>query len=94
MTSRITRLQHPIFFQDRMVSGPFASFEHDHRFEEAGGVTSMYDEIRFQSPLGVIGTLADRAIIGRHLERFLLARNNQLKSVAESDDLWQHYTDH
>ncbi|HEU4390267.1 MAG TPA: SRPBCC family protein [Blastocatellia bacterium] len=91
MTSRITRLDPPSFFQDRMTAGPFASFEHDHRFEEVAGVTLMRDEIRFRAPFGPAGVLVDLLILRPHLRRFLLRRNSRLRAVAESVDEWEQY---
>jgi ligand-binding SRPBCC domain-containing protein len=84
-------MDRPRFFQDRMTAGPFASFEHDHLFEEAGGATIMRDEIRFRAPLGPIGRLAETLFLHRHLKHFLNNRNWQLKAVAESGNEWQEY---
>jgi ligand-binding SRPBCC domain-containing protein len=45
-TSEITACECPDFFQDTMVSGAFATFQHDHIFEELQGKTRMIDELR------------------------------------------------
>jgi ligand-binding SRPBCC domain-containing protein len=91
MTSQITAMDRPRYFQDRMVEGPFSSFEHDHTFEVVDGGTRMLDVIRFEAPLGVVGRLASRVFLRTHLERFLVGRNRFLRSVAESDDTWQRF---
>ncbi len=90
MTSRITAMDRPRYFQDSMVRGPFAVFEHDHHFEETGGRTLMRDAMRFEAPLGPIGAIASALAIRPHLERFLAERNAAIKRVAESDE-WRRY---
>jgi ligand-binding SRPBCC domain-containing protein len=91
LTSLITEMDRPRFFRDRMVSGPFAFFEHDHSFDEARETTVITDEVRFRSPLGVVGRLSDSLIVARHLRRFLTGRNSIIKAIAESEDRWQRY---
>jgi ligand-binding SRPBCC domain-containing protein len=91
MTSRITAMERPGFFQDRMVRGPFAVFEHDHFFEADGGGTRMRDELRFEAPLGPIGRVVSARAILPHLTRFLVERNAILKRVAESETEWRAY---
>jgi ligand-binding SRPBCC domain-containing protein len=91
MTSRITAADRPRFFRDRMVRGPFASFEHDHRFDEEGDVTWMRDELRFEAPLGWLGKPAGLWVVRPHLRRFLAERNEAIKAVAESADGWRAY---
>jgi ligand-binding SRPBCC domain-containing protein len=91
MTSLITEMERPRYFQDRMVAGPFSSFEHDHTFEAVGESTRMRDVLRFEAPLGPVGRLVSRAFLRPHLERFLAERNSYLKTVAESVDEWQRF---
>jgi ligand-binding SRPBCC domain-containing protein len=91
MTSRITAMERPRYFRDCMVDGPFSLFEHDHTFEAVGESTSMEDVIRFEAPLGSVGRLVSRVVLRPHLQRFLAARNDYLKSVAESVDAWQRF---
>ena len=91
MTSRITAMEPPGFFQDRMVRGPFAVFEHDHYFEAEGEVTRMRDLLRFEAPMGWIGRVVSERAILPHLTRFLVERNAILKRVAESESEWRAY---
>lgn len=91
MTSRITAMERPVFFQDCMVRGPFAVFEHDHVFEAEGGTTRMRDVLRFEAPMGPVGRVVSGRMILPHLTRFLLERNAILKRVAESEEEWKAY---
>jgi ligand-binding SRPBCC domain-containing protein len=97
-TSRITGFERPGWFRDEMVRGAFRSFEHEHFFEEAGGVraaspsrgdgvtgTRMVDVLVFSAPLGVVGWIAERVVLGWYLRRFLEERARVLKELAEGE---------
>lgn len=84
LTSRITIAEAPHRFVDEQVRGPFAWFRHEHRFEERpGGATRLTDRWRHASPLGPLGWLVDRLVLGRHMEGMLTLRNVELKAAAE-----------
>jgi ligand-binding SRPBCC domain-containing protein len=89
-TSRITRYEPPVFFQDVMTAGKFRSFEHDHRFHEQGGQTMMQDELRFSALLGIFGLAAEKLVLRNYLTRFLRERNEFVKKIAESEK-WREY---
>ena len=89
-TSKITRFEPPTYFQDVMTDGMFKSFEHNHRFEELDGQTLMRDELIFSAPFGVLGLLVERIVLRDYLTRFLSARNEFIKQIAESE-LWREY---
>jgi len=73
-----------------MVDGAFRSMQHDHIFEEKGGMTLMRDRFELVAPLGVLGRLAERLFLTRYMRRFLEERNAVLKRTAESND-WRKY---
>lgn len=84
LTSRITVAEPPSRFVDEQARGPFAWFRHEHRFEERpGGATRLIDRWRHAAPLGPLGWLADRLVLGRHMERLLIKRTVELKAAAE-----------
>lgn len=82
MTSRITAFQPPVYFQDSMVRGPFASFVHDHHFSPVEGGTLVRDHVRFASPLGWLGRMADRLVITWYLRRLLQQRAEVIRRAA------------
>jgi ligand-binding SRPBCC domain-containing protein len=87
LTSRITVVDPPGRFEDVQERGPFAWFRHEHRFEVlANGGTRMRDHWRHRSPLGPLGWLADRLVLGRHMRQLLVTRNAALKAEAESGE--------
>jgi ligand-binding SRPBCC domain-containing protein len=89
-TSRITGYDRPTYFQDCMVRGAFRSFCHDHFFEGSDATTLMTDALRFAAPLGVLGSLAERLVLKRHVLGLLLRRNQHIRRVAESGE-WRRY---
>ena len=82
-TSRITGFSPPRHFRDEMVRGAFKSFVHDHYFEEHDGTTTVRDVLRFSSPFGVVGRIADRVFLAGYLRRLLRGRIQAVKRAAE-----------
>ena len=81
----------PIFFRDRMISGRFASFQHDHNFTaRKNGSVLMRDELRFQMPFGALGVLVGRILVLPHIHRLLRQRFALIKRLAEGDQ-WTQY---
>lgn len=84
MTSAVTELDRPTRFADEQQRGPFRSFRHEHLFEERAGRTVMVDRIEFQAPLGAIGRVVERILLGRYLRHLIEVRNSFLKAEAEA----------
>lgn len=90
LTSEITAMDRPVYFQDTMIRGIFRSMQHDHYFHSGGGETGMVDIFRFAAPLPVFGRLAEIAFLGRYMRRLLRERNAVIQSIAESSE-WLGY---
>lgn len=56
--TRILRWEPPHGFVDEQQSGPFAMWEHTHRFESCGDGVRMTDVVRYALPLGPLGEIA------------------------------------
>ncbi|PPK92002.1 hypothetical protein CLV92_11845 [Kineococcus xinjiangensis] len=83
-TSEIVELERPGRFVDVMRAGIFAEFRHEHRFEVEGpNMTIMTDRLRWRSPLGPLGTVADTAYVRPALLRLLADRNAEIARRAE-----------
>jgi ligand-binding SRPBCC domain-containing protein len=91
LTSEITAMERPGYFQDRMVRGAFRFMEHDHFFRTlSSGQTEMKDVFRFAAPLPVLGRLAEIIFLRRYMRALLHERIIVLQQIAESSD-WQKY---
>ena len=83
-TSKVTGCKEYSYFADKMVSGAFKSFTHEHHFKQEAGFTLMTDKFYFESPLGILGKLANKLFLTRYMENLLKTRNAFLKQRAES----------
>ena len=84
LTVRITQFDRPHYFEDIMLKGAFKSMKHQHYFEEKNGITIMKDKLEYSVPFGFIGKIFDAIYLKKYMTRFLLTRNEVLKSVAEN----------
>jgi ligand-binding SRPBCC domain-containing protein len=87
MTSKIVKWDRPSRFVDEQESGPFATFRHEHVFEPHGGGTRMTDRVAFRAPLGPIGRLFEKAVLGRYMRRLIQTRNGFLASQSADGTL-------
>ena len=91
LTSEITAMDRPAFFQDAMIRGPFRSMKHDHIFRRlSADETEMKDVFCFEAPLSILGGLAELTFLTRYMQALLRERNAVLKRIAESSE-WQRY---
>ena len=90
LTVRITEFERPVHFADVMLRGAFQSMEHHHHFDVVRDGTNMRDVFSFQSPLGILGRIADRLFLSRYMRTLLIGRNRAIKATAESND-WKQF---
>jgi ligand-binding SRPBCC domain-containing protein len=91
LTSKITKIEPPVYFQDIMLRGAFRSMEHDHYFRSLpSGATEMKDVFTFAAPLPVLGRLAELLFLRRYMQALLHERNVVIKKIAESDEWRAH----
>jgi len=91
LTSEITAMDRPAYFQDTMIRGAFQSMSHDHFFRFLSrDETEMRDIFCFAAPLGVLGRLAERAALRRYMQALLRERNAVIREIAESSE-WRKY---
>jgi ligand-binding SRPBCC domain-containing protein len=91
-TSRIDAWRPYSYFRDVIALGVFLRFQHEHFFATMDDGTRMRDEVRFSTRWGVLGRLASKTLVRRHLTTILLRRNSMIKRVAESEE-WRRYLD-
>ena len=85
LTSRIIAMERPRMFVDEMQRGAFKRWHHLHMFEPRPEGTLMRDEADYESPLGLIGRIADHLFLEKYMTRLLLVRNAHIKRVAEAE---------
>jgi len=78
MTSEVTEWDRPARFVDEQSRGPFKSFWHEHTFTAVDAGTELHDHVRFEAPLGVLGRVAERLVLGRYLPHLIDVRNQFL----------------
>lgn len=73
-------------FRDVQREGPFASWDHLHRFEPAAeGASILEDRVRYELPLGALGRLVGGRLARRRIERLFAFRHRVL-----ANDLARH----
>jgi hypothetical protein len=91
LTSEITAMDRPTYFQDVMVRGAFRSMKHDHFFRALSpDETEMRDVFCFAAPMGILGRLAEFAVLRGYMQALLCERNAVIRQIAESP-AWRDY---
>lgn len=86
LRARIAAMDRPNSFQDVMVRGAFKSMRHDHQFRALGsGVCEKIDVLEIEAPLGPLGWVAERLLLGPYMRRFLRRKNSDLKAILEAE---------
>lgn len=91
LTSEITAMDRPAYFQDRMLRGAFRSMKHDHFFRSLlPDETEMRDVFCFTAPMGILGWVTELALLRDYMQRLLIERNAVIRQIAESQG-WRNY---
>jgi len=68
----------PYRFLDVQLRGPYARWEHRHRFLEADAGTVVEDRVVYRLPLGVVGRAAHAVLVERQLRAAWAYRTRRL----------------
>jgi hypothetical protein len=91
LTSKITAMEAPNYFQVTMVKGIFRFMQADHRLRSLpSGVTELNDVFTIAAPLPILGPIVEGLFLRRYMMKLNRERNAVIKQLAESDD-WQRY---
>ncbi|PYM92868.1 MAG: CDP-paratose 2-epimerase [Candidatus Rokuibacteriota bacterium] len=71
----------PYRFVDVQVRGPYARWEHRHRFLDGDGGTWMEDRVTYRLPLGPLGRAAHALLVGRQLAAIWRYRTRRLEAL-------------
>jgi ligand-binding SRPBCC domain-containing protein len=77
-------MERPRRFVDEQVAGPFRYWRHIHSFEAEADGTRMLDEIDYETPIGLVGHVADRLLLNRYLTDLIARRDDFIKKSAEA----------
>ena len=84
LTSKIIEFDKPHRFVDEMTQGAFKKLRHVHEFFPTATGTLMRDTLAWTAPLGLLGVIADKFFLEKHMRNFLQERNLNLKKMAEA----------
>lgn len=82
--SIIPEMDFPVYFVDEMLEGSFKSFRHEHSFRFENGMTTMTDEILYETPFGIFGKFFDALLLEKYMTSFIKKRNQIIKALAEN----------
>jgi ligand-binding SRPBCC domain-containing protein len=87
LTSEITAIDRPAYFQDVMIQAAFRSMRHDHFFRALSpGETEMKDVFWFAAPVPILGWVAEVVVLRRYMQALLRERNAVIREFAESEE--------
>ena len=86
LTASIVEMERPHRFVDQATGRAFPSLRHVHEFDESDGVTEMIDTLEWQSSFGLLGRIADRLLVERHMTWYVTTKQQALKMLAESGE--------
>src|ERR1700759_1996689 len=91
LTSEVTAMEPPTYFQVTMVKGIFRSMQADHRLRRLpSGVIELKDMFPIAAPLPILGPMAETLFLRRYMMTLNRERNAVIKQLAESED-WRRY---
>lgn len=91
LTSEITSMHRPSYFQDAMIRGPFRFMKHDHIFHPVSpDATEVEDVFTFAAPLPLLGQLVEICVLRDYMKALLRERNAVLRDIAETE-AWRRY---
>ena len=83
LTSEITAMEPPVYFQDAMIEGAFRFMVHDHYLQSLPeSETEMRDVFCFAAPLPILGRVAEIAFLRRYMWTLLQERNEVIRQAA------------
>ncbi|MFB6345580.1 MAG: SRPBCC family protein [bacterium] len=84
-TTRIKDFEKNEYFVDEMVEGPYKVWEHIHTFERVQDDTVVGDQVYYEMPYGVLGTLAHKLMVKRDLLTIFSYRAKTLRAEFGSE---------
>lgn len=80
-TTEIVEWNPPHGFADVQRKGPYRKWHHEHRFVAEDGGTRIYDEVQYELPFGMLGSLAHRLKVRKDVETIFSFRKQAVGSI-------------
>lgn len=76
--SEIVHIKEKEYFIDKQIKGPFAFWQHEHRFEPKQNSTLIKDYVVYSLPLFGLNTLFNKLVITKKLQDLFSYRNKMI----------------
>ena len=83
--TQICKVNKPFFFTDRQLKGPYKLWEHTHTFIKKDSGLLIKDEVKYQLPFGIIGSIIHFLVVRKKIRDIFIYRKNILQQLFESD---------
>jgi len=78
--TRIATWGPPDVFVDEQISGPYKTWVHTHRFSDIPGGTRIDDQVVYELPFGVLGTIV-APLVRRQIARIFAFREKEVRRL-------------
>lgn len=85
LSTKITKFDPPLFFEDTMQKGAFTYMRHEHHFKKEEGKTLMTDIFEYGVPFGWLGKFFDHIYLRKYMTNLLARRNAYIRRLAEKE---------
>lgn len=79
--TEITRVTPGHSFVDKQKKGPFAVWQHEHKFVTIGDSVEMIDIVHYAPPLGWLGAVANWLVIRKRVEYIFNYRRKRVEEI-------------
>ena len=80
-TTEIVEWQPPHRFVDLQLKGPYKLWHHEHRFVADGDGTRIIDEVQYQLPFGIFGSIAHSLKVKKDVENIFGYRTEVVRRL-------------
>lgn len=67
--TEITHVEEKKYFIDTQIHGPYSIWHHQHHFKEIEGGVEMRDILHYRIPLGIMGRLVNKVLVGKKVKQ-------------------------
>ena len=79
--TEICKVNRPFSFTDRQLKGPYKIWEHTHAFIEKDNGVLVTDEVKYQLPFGMIGSITHLLLVRRKIDKIFNYRRQVLHKI-------------